>query len=67
LTLLDRNPHSPTMAALTLWQYKIDSSLAALEICLALALAYDTAVPDSPFYRQPMIQDWVEVVFSMPP
>ncbi|NER20177.1 MAG: hypothetical protein F6J96_05500 [Symploca sp. SIO1C2] len=64
LTLLDRNPHSPTYGCFdrNFWHYKIIDfpSGMAQEFVLPLALAYDTDVPDNAFYRQPVIRQWVE-------
>lgn len=64
LTLLDRNAHSPTYGCFdrNFWQYKIIDfpSGMAQEFVWPLALAYDTDVPDNPFYQQPAIRDWVE-------
>ncbi len=64
LTLLDRNPHSPTYGCFdrNFWQYKIIDfpSGMAQEFVWPLALAYDTDVLDNPFYRQSVIRDWVE-------
>ena len=64
LTLLDRNPHSPTYGCFdrNFWHYKIIDfpSGMAQEFVLPLALAYDTKLPDNPFYRQPVIPQWVE-------
>lgn len=64
LTLLDRNPHSPTYGCFdrNFWHYKIIDfpSGMAQEFVLPLALAYDTDVPDNPFYHQQVIRDWVE-------
>jgi len=48
LTLLDRNPTAPPMAADRFWRYKIIDFPAAWPRNLwPLALAYDTAVPDA--------------------
>jgi len=64
LTLLDRNVHSPTYGCFdrNFWQYKIIDfpSGMAQEFVWPLALAYDTDVPDNPFYQQQVIRDWVE-------
>lgn len=64
LTLLDRNPHSPTYGCFdrNFWHYKIIDfpSGMAQEFVLPLALAYDTDLPDNPFYHQQNIKDWVE-------
>ncbi|MBF1999517.1 MAG: hypothetical protein IGS38_02210 [Synechococcales cyanobacterium M58_A2018_015] len=64
LTLLDRNPHSPTYGCFdrNFWHYKIIDfpSGMAQEFVLPLALAYSTPVADNPFYQQPMIKRWVE-------
>lgn len=64
LTLLDRNPHSPTYGCFdrNFWQYKIIDfpSGMAQEFVWPLALAYDTDVTDNSFYQQQVIRDWVE-------
>ena len=64
LTLLDRNPHSPTYGCFdrNFWQYKIIDfpSGMAQEFVWPLALVYHTAVPNNPFYRRRVIRDWVE-------
>ncbi len=64
LTLGDRNPHSPTYGCFdrNFWHYKIIDfpSGMAQEFVLPLALAYDTNLPDNPFYQQPALRDWVE-------
>ncbi|MBE9168076.1 hypothetical protein IQ238_11280 [Pleurocapsales cyanobacterium LEGE 06147] len=64
LTLLDRNPHSPTYGCFdrNFWQYKIIDfpSGMAQEFVYPLALAYYTNLADNPFYQQPAIRDWVE-------
>lgn len=64
LTLLDRNPHSPTYGCFdrNFWHYKIIDfpSGMAQEFVLPLALAYDAHLLDNPFYQQQVIKDWVE-------
>jgi len=64
LTLCDRNPHSPTYGCFdrNFWHYKIIDfpSGMAQEFVLPLALAYDTNLPNNPFYRQESLRDWVE-------
>jgi hypothetical protein len=64
LTLLDRNPHSPTYGCFdrNFWQYKIIDfpSGMAQEFVYPLALAYLTDVPNNPFYQQKVIPAWVE-------
>ena len=64
LTLLDRNLHSPTYGCFdrNFWHYKIIDfpSGMAQEFVLPLALTYNTNLPDNPFYRQPVISQWVE-------
>ncbi len=64
LTLLDRNPHSPTYGCFdrNFWQYKIIDfpSGMAQEFVYPLALAYNTNIADNPFYHQEIIKDWVE-------
>jgi hypothetical protein len=63
LTLLDRNPHSPTYGCFdrNFWHYKIIDfpSGMAQEFVYPLALAYDTDIADNPYYQQPVIRDWV--------
>lgn len=64
LTLLDRNPHSPTYGCFdrNFWHYKIIDFPSGMsqEFVWPLALAYDTATPDNPYHRQPAIKAWVE-------
>jgi hypothetical protein len=64
LTLLDRNVHSPTYGCFdrNFWHYKIIDfpSGMAQEFVWPLALAYNTASPNNPFYRQPNLKVWVE-------
>ncbi|HEY9645148.1 MAG TPA: hypothetical protein V6C88_02195, partial [Chroococcidiopsis sp.] len=64
LTLLDRNPHSPTYGCFdrNFWHYKIIDfpSGMAQEFVYPLALAYDIDIPDNPCFRQPAVRDWVE-------
>lgn len=64
LTLLDRNPHSPTYGCFdrNFWHYKIIDfpSGMAQEFVWPLALAYDTNTANNPFYNQPAIRQWVE-------
>ena len=63
LTLLDRNPHSPTYGCFdrTFWQYKVIDFPAGMsqEFVYPLALAYHTNLPDNIFYHQPLIKQWV--------
>jgi hypothetical protein len=63
LTLLDRNPHSPTYGCFdrNFWHYKIIDfpSGMAQEFVLPLTLAYQTGMPDNPFYEQSAVQEWV--------
>ncbi|MCU0535888.1 MAG: hypothetical protein MUD14_18525 [Hydrococcus sp. Prado102] len=64
LTLLDRNPHSPTYGCFdrNFWQYKIIDFPSGMsqEFVYPLTLAYDVKLPNNPFYRQPIVRDWVE-------
>ncbi len=64
LTLLDRNPHSPSYGCFdrNFWHYKIIDfpSGMAQEFVWPLALAYDTELPNNPFYHQPVLRDWIE-------
>ena len=64
LTLLDRNPHSPTYGCFdrTFWQYKVIDFPAGMsqEFVYPLALAYHCNLPGNIFYQQPIISEWVE-------
>ncbi|MEM7716761.1 MAG: hypothetical protein AAF349_24910, partial [Cyanobacteria bacterium P01_A01_bin.68] len=64
LTLLDRNPHSPTYGCFdrNFWHYKIIDfpSGMAQEFVFPLALIYYTDIPNNPYYRQTVIKDWVK-------
>ncbi|HIK31346.1 MAG TPA: hypothetical protein IGS31_08375 [Oscillatoriales cyanobacterium M4454_W2019_049] len=64
LTLLDRNPHSPTYGCFdrNFWHYKIVDFPSGMsqEFVWPLALAYATDAPDNPFYQQPILPKWVE-------
>ena len=64
LTLLDRNPHSPTYGCFdrSFWQYKVIDFPSGMsqEFVYPLALAYHTDIENNPFYQQPVIRDWVE-------
>ncbi len=64
LTLLDRNPHSPTYGCFdrSFWQYKVIDFPSGMsqEFVLPLALVYDLEIDSNPYYRKPMIRQWVE-------
>jgi hypothetical protein len=64
LTLLDRNPHSPTYGCFdrTFWQYKVIDFPAGMsqEFVYPLALAYGCDLPGNIYYQQPMIKEWVK-------
>lgn len=64
LTLLDRNPHSPTYGCFdrTFWQYKVIDFPAGMsqEFVYPLALAYGCDLPGNVYYRQPTIKEWVK-------
>ncbi len=64
LTLLDRNPHSPTYGCFdrNFWQYKIIDFPSGMsqEFVLPLSLAYQTNIPNNAFYQQLILKDWVE-------
>lgn len=68
LTLLDRNPHSPTYGCFdrNFWHYKIIDfpSGMAQEFVWPLALAHETDIPDNPYYKNPAIREWVEAGIS---
>jgi hypothetical protein len=64
LTLMDRNPHSPTYGCFdrNFWQYKIIDFPSGMsqEFVWPLALVYDTHCPENPYYQQAALKDWVE-------
>ena len=64
LTLLDRNPHSPTYGCFdrTFWQYKVIDFPAGMsqEFVYPLALAYHCDLPGNIYYQQPLIKEWVK-------
>jgi len=64
LTLLDRNPHSPTYGCFdrNYWHYRLIDfpSGMAQEFVLPLALAFDTDTPHNPYHRQRKLVAWVE-------
>lgn len=64
LTLQDRNRHSPTYGCFdrNFWQYKIIDfpSGMAQEFVLPLALAYTLPIPNTPFFEQPNLREWVK-------
>lgn len=70
LTLLDRNPHSPTYGCFdrTFWQYKVIDFPAGMsqEFVYPLALAYHCNLTDNIFYQQPTIKEWIEagIIFA---
>ncbi len=64
LTLLDRNPHSPTHGCFdrNYWHYKIIDfpSGMAQEFVWPLALVHTLDLPDNPYHRSPALRQWVE-------
>ncbi len=64
LTLLDRNPHSPTYGCFdrNFWHYRIIDfpSGMAQEFVWPLALAYTHEDADNPYYGNVQIKQWVE-------
>jgi hypothetical protein len=64
LTLLDRNPHSPTYGCFdrSFWQYKVIDFSAGMsqEFVYPLALAYYCDLPENIYYQQPMLKQWVK-------
>ncbi|NJN60314.1 MAG: hypothetical protein HC795_01135 [Coleofasciculaceae cyanobacterium RL_1_1] len=63
LTLLDRNPHSPTYGCFdrNFWHYKIVDFPSGMsqEFVWPLALVYQLDLPDNPYYQQASIRNWV--------
>src|SRR5262245_44184057 len=64
LTLLDRNPHSPSYGCFdrNYWHYRtIDfPSGMAQEFVFPLALVYQLDAPNNPYYQQSAVKQWVE-------
>ncbi|MGF1458624.1 MAG: hypothetical protein ACFBSG_06305 [Leptolyngbyaceae cyanobacterium] len=62
LTLMDRNPHSPTYGCCdrNFWQYKIIDFPSGMsqEFVLPIALAYQLDLPSNPFYQQAAMREW---------
>lgn len=63
LTLLDRNPHSPTYGCFdrNYWHYRIIDfpSGMAQEFVWPLALVHELDLPANPYYRRPVVREWV--------
>ena len=63
LTLLDRNAHSPTFGCFdrNYWHYKILDFPSGMsqEFVWPLALVHELDLPGNPYYRQPVVRDWV--------
>lgn len=63
LTLLDRNPHSPTYGCFdrNFWHYRtIDfASGMSQELVWPLALAHETDAPRNPYYQRSQLKEWV--------
>ncbi len=64
LSLLDRNPHSPTYGCFDryFWQYRVIDFPSGIvqSFIFPVALAAQVNVPGNPFYNQPIIREWVE-------
>ena len=64
LTLMDRNPHSPTYGCFdrNFWHYKIIDFPSGMsqEFVWPLALAYYTDHPANQFFQQRILRDWIE-------
>jgi len=64
LSQVDRNMHSPTYgcACRNHWHYRTDdiANSQMQEMVLSLALAWKLDIPDNPYYRSPLILDWIE-------
>jgi len=64
LTLMDRNPHSPTYGCCdrAYWHYRIIDFPSGMsqELVWPLALAWDTAVQGNVWHRSPAVRSWVE-------
>src|SRR5262249_44882441 len=63
LTLLDRNPHSPTYGCFdrNFWHYRIIDFPSGMpqEFVWPLALVWALDLPRNQYYRRPSVRDWV--------
>lgn len=63
LTLLDRNPHSPTYGCFDRlhWHYKVTDFPSGMsqEFVWPLALACSTPAPGNRFHQRPILREWV--------
>jgi len=68
LTLLDRNPHSPTFGCFdrNYWHYRVIDFPSGMsqEFVWPLALAFDTSCEGNVFYHQQSLRDWVRAGIS---
>ena len=64
LSQIDRNMHSPTYgcACRNHWHYGVEdiADIPMQAMALSLALAWKMDIPDNPYYRSPMLLDWIE-------
>ena len=64
LSQVDRNMHSPTYgcACRNHWHYRVEdiANIQMQGIALSLAIAWKTDIPDNPYYRSPLLLDWIE-------
>lgn len=64
LSQVDRNMHSPTYgcACRNHWHYRTEdiANSQMQELMLSLALAWKLDIPDNPYYRSPLLLDWIE-------
>ncbi len=68
LSQVDRNMHSPTYgcACRNHWHYRIEdiANGQMQEMVLSLALAWKLDIPDNPYYRSPLVLDWIEAMLD---
>lgn len=68
LSQVDRNMHSPTYgcACRDHWHYSTAdiANSQMQELVLSLALAWKLDIPDNPYYRSPLLLDWIEAMLD---
>ncbi|MBL7646106.1 MAG: hypothetical protein JNK74_07960 [Candidatus Hydrogenedentes bacterium] len=68
LSQVDRNMHSPTYgcACRNHWHYRTEdiANSPMQELVLSLALAWKLEIPDNPYYRSPLLLDWIEAMLD---
>ncbi len=68
LSQVDRNPHSPTYGCCCRnhWHYRIEdiANSQMQEMVLTFALVWKLNRKDNPYYRSPLLLDWIEAILA---